>query len=204
MGDVVDLVDGATLSFYAAEAPFYATRSPETASRDLDRFLDLLTPGARILELGCGSGRDSAAMLTRGFEVVPTDGTPEMAAEASARLNRTVRVLRFDQLDAADEYDAVWAHACLLHVPRLALPAILGRVFRALRPGGFHFADFKGGGSEGRDVYGRYFNYPTRAEVETAYAVSGGWEVLSTEEYVGGGYGGRQTPWVAITARRPF
>lgn len=79
-----------------------------------------------------------------------------------------------------------------------------GRVFRALRPGGFHFADFKGGGSEGRDVYGRYFNYPTRAEVETAYAVSGGWEVLSTEEYVGGGYDGRQTPWVAITARRPF
>ncbi len=195
--------DDATLRFYAVEAPVYVARSPDGASRHLHDFLDRLTPGARVLELGCGSGRDSQAMLARGFDADATDGTPEIAAQASARLGRPVRVLRFDELDAAEAYDAVWAHACLLHVPRAALPAVLGRVLRALRPGGLHFADFKGGGAEGRDGLGRYYNYLTAAEVEAAYRASGDWEVLSVEDYVGGGYDGRQGPWVAITARRP-
>jgi SAM-dependent methyltransferase len=195
--------DAATLDFYAAEASVYAARSPDGASQHLHAFLDRLAPGARILELGCGGGRDSAAMRARGFDIDPTDGSPEMAREASARLGRPVRVLRFDELDATGAYDAVWAHACLLHVPRKALLAVLARVFRALKPGGLHFADFKGGGAEGRDGLGRYYNYLTNAEADEAYRASGPWEMLSVADHVGGGYDGRPGPWVAVTARRP-
>jgi len=195
--------DEATLRFYASEAPTYVASGSDGVSRHLDGFLSTLAPGARILELGCGGGRDSEAMLARGFDVDPTDGTPEIARRASARLGRDVRVMRFDQLEATDAYDAVWAHASLLHVPRAALPSVLARVFRALKAGGAHFANFKAGGLEGRDTFGRYFNYLTADEVGDAYRASGAWEILSTLEYLGGGYDGRQTPWVAITARRP-
>jgi SAM-dependent methyltransferase len=195
--------DEATLRFYASEAPAYVASGPSGASRHLDGFLNVLPAGARILELGCGGGRDSEAMLARGFDVDPTNGTPEMAVQASARLGREVRLMRFDQLEATDAYDAVWAHASLLHVPRAALPSVLARVFRALKPEGVHFADFKAGGLEGRDTFGRYFNYLTTVEVRDAYRASGAWEILSVLEYLGGGYDGRQGPWVAITARRP-
>lgn len=198
MGEVHD---EATLRFYAQEAPQYAAVEwADTAQ--LDAFLDRLRPGAEILELGCGGGRQTAAMLARGFAVEPTDGVPEMAAEAEARLGRPVAVMRFDQLDAVERYDAVWANACLLHVPREGLPAILSRIFDALKPGGYHFASFKSGGAEGRDGFGRYYNYPTPTEIEALYAEAGDWDVVALEEGQGGGYDGRPAPWVAVTLRK--
>lgn len=172
-------------------------------SRHLHAFLERLTPGSRVLELGCGSGRDAEAMLRAGFIVDATDGVPEMAEKAEARLEQPVRVMRFDELDAVEAYDAVWANASLLHVPRSALAGVLERVFRALRPGGFHFASFKAGGQEGRDRLGRYFNYLAASELEALYEASAAWEAITITEYMGGGYEGRQGPWVAITARRP-
>lgn len=198
----VEAFDAATLAFYADEAPVYAASGPDGTSRHLAAFLDLLAPGARILELGCGGGRDAAAMLARGFDVDPTDGTAKLAAAAEARIGRPVRTMRFDALSAAGEYDAVWAHASLLHVPRPGLPDVLGRIHRALRPHGLHFGSYKAGGVEGRDGFGRYFNYPSTAELLEAYSRSGRWEQVAVEEYEGGGYDGRRGPWIAVTMRR--
>jgi SAM-dependent methyltransferase len=195
--------DEATLGFYADEAPIYTASGPGGASWCLDAFLQRLAPGTRILELGCGGGRDSEEMLARGFQLDATDGVQEMAHKAEARIGHPVRVMRFDELDAVEAYDGVWAHASLLHVPRPALPIVLSLIFRALKPGGVHFANFKGGGSEGRDAFGRYYNYLTADEVRAAYRRSAGWDIHAITEYQGGGYDGCQGPWVAITARRP-
>jgi SAM-dependent methyltransferase len=143
-------------------------------------------------------------MIEQGFAVDPTDGTPEIARKAQERISRPVRIMRFEELDASEAYDAVWAHASLLHVPRAGLHKVLERVFRALRPGGVHFANFKGGGTEGRDRFGRYFNYLSMAELLDVYRSSAPWEVLTTDQYVGGGYEGGQGPWLAITVRKPL
>jgi SAM-dependent methyltransferase len=196
--------DPATLAFYATEAPVYTARGTDGASRPLERFLGRLTPGCRILELGCGGGRDAALMISQGFDVEPTDGVAEIAAQAEARLGRPVRVMRFDQLDAVEAYDAIWASATLLHVPRGGLSAILTRIWHALKPGGWHEASYKGGGREGRDRFDRYFNYPTRAEIKGYYAESAPWEFARIEEGLGGGYDGQQGPWVNVTVRKSF
>src|SRR5262249_48163598 len=100
-------------------------------SRNLHHFLGKLAPGARVLDLGCGSGRDAEAMIKAGFDVEATDGSPEIARLAEERLSRQVRVMRFDELDASEDYDAVWANASLIHVPRPALPHILDLIFKA-------------------------------------------------------------------------
>jgi SAM-dependent methyltransferase len=197
-----DSFDPTTLAFYAKEAPVYVARGTDEASRHLEAFLDRLTPGCRILELGCGGGRDAALMISHGFDVDPTDGVAEIAAQAEQRLGRPVRVMRFDELEAVEAYDAVWASATLLHVPREGLTAILARIWRALKPGGWHEASYKGGGSAGRDGYDRYFNYPTRAELESYYAASAPWEFVQIEEGLGGGYDGKQGPWVNVTVRK--
>lgn len=195
--------DPATLRFYEEEAPVYAASGPAGASRHLAGFLARLPAGARILELGCGGGRDAAAMLAAGFDVDPTDGSAALAKEASARLGRPARVMRFDELAAVDSYDAVWAAACLLHVPRAGLPAILAAIARALRPGGLFHATFKATGQEGRDGFGRLFNQLTAAELKALLGRSGRWREIATEDYIGGGYDNRQGPWVAVTARVP-
>jgi hypothetical protein len=142
-------------------------------------------------------------MIAAGFDVDPTDGVPEIARKAEERLGRKVRVLCFDKLDAVEAYDAVWASASLLHVPRHSLPEVLARIFRALKPGGLHFASYKSMGTEGRDSYGRHFNQLSREDLVEAYGRSAAWEVVALTEYTGGGYDGQQGPWVAITLRKP-
>jgi SAM-dependent methyltransferase len=194
--------DAATLAFYAAEAPTYVARGWDGLNPDLAVFLNRLRPGARILELGCGSGRDAVAMLARGFAVDATDGSPEMAREAGQRIGRPVRVMRFDALAAHAEYDAVWANAALLHVPRPALLDVLTRVHRALKPGGHHFASYKGGTREGRDEFGRYFNYPTPDYLRATYRAAGDWSAFDLESGTGAGYDKRVTPWHTVRATR--
>jgi len=194
--------DPQTLAFYEREAAVYAARGQRPDFARLDAFLAALPPGAEILELGCGGGRDAAEMIRRGFAVTPTDGSPALAAEAERRLARPVRVMRFEELDAQGAYDAVWASASLLHAPMAALPAILGRIRRALRPGGRLFASFKAGDGEGRDRLGRYYNFPTQPALAAAYAAAGPWSSLDIQTAPGGGYDGVERQWLFCTAVR--
>lgn len=191
--------DADTLGFYAAEAGVYAGRARELGEARLRGFAQLLPAGGKVLELGCGGGQDSAALLALGLDVTPTDGSPELAAEAQKRLRRPVSVLLFENLVAETVFDGVWANACLLHVPRSALPGILARVQRALRPGGVFYASYKAGEAEGRDRFGRYYNYPDAAWLRTAYG-QGGWSRIDIEEDLGGGYDQEPTRWLHATA----
>ncbi|MBD59144.1 MAG: SAM-dependent methyltransferase [Citromicrobium sp.] len=198
--------DSATIDYYEKAAPRYTLSSGQAPSRHLDAFLDRLTPGARILELGCGGGRDSARILERGFDLDATDGTPAMVAKANERFDIGARTMRFEEIDTAAGYDAVWAHACLLHVPRADLPGVLARIRRTLKPGGFHFANFKLGDEdhpdEGRDRLGRWTNLPDEGWLEKTYR-DAGFTVLHGETYRGEGADGVQRNWRALTLRVP-
>lgn len=194
--------DPETLAFYAKEAPVYTASGTGGINRHLVDFADRLNPGARVLELGCGGGIDAQYLIARGFDVDATDGVAEIAVQAAARLGRPVRVMRFDELDADATYDAILASACLLHVPRDDLVSVLARVHRALRQGGWHLATYKGGGREGRDRFGRYFNYLAADEARRLYEGAGPWQEVEITEGLGGGYDGVQGPWVRVIARR--
>ncbi len=194
--------DETTLAFYTAEASDYAASDAGGIGRHLDPFLECLAANALVLELGCGSGRDAVYMEARGFRVEPTDGVPEMAAQAEARLGRPVRVMRFDELDADEQYDGVVAAYSLLHVPREGLGAILARVWRALKPGGWHVATYKTAGGGGRDRLGRYYNYPSEAELRAYYAAAGDWSEVETETGEGRGYEGSESHFIMIMVRR--
>lgn len=195
------MADDLTLNFYANHAATYVRDGDDQLNPHLHIFLDALAPGARILELGTGSGRDAALMLARGFAVDATDASPELAAEAGARLGRPVRLLRFDELDAAAAYDAVWACACLLHAPAAQLTDALRRIHAALRPGGLVTASFKAGTGEGRDRFGRYYNYPDRDTLLAHFRAAADWSLLTLDEVAGSGYDREPTQWLWVTAR---
>lgn len=200
---IFELTDKRTLEFYKDEAPVYAASGKGGVNRFLHTFIDLLDDGARILDLGCGGGRDSEEMLRLGFDVESWDASPAIARQAETRINRPVIVARFEDLEAVSTYDAIWASASLLHVPVASLPEILVRVHAALKPNGMHFASYKSGGSEGRDTVGRYFNFVSRNQMLDAYARSGEWKIHSVEEYAGGGFDdGKQGPWVSLIASK--
>jgi cyclopropane fatty-acyl-phospholipid synthase-like methyltransferase len=188
--------DQHTLDFYAREAEAYATRY--AVSEELTPFLALLPPGSRILELGCGGGQDSEAMIAAGFDVLPTDGSPELARQAEKRLGRPVTLLLFEDIEFVDEFDGVWANACLLHVPKPSLSAVFGRIQRALRAGGLMYASFKTGGEEAIDQFGRYYNYPDEAFLRTA--LGRGWSSVEVVQQAAPGYYNIPADWLNVTA----
>lgn len=190
-----------TQSFYTGRAATYAADTGDySISGHLLEFSSCLRAGDRILEIGCGSGRDSAWMLSQGFDVHPTDGVPAMAEQASARLGIPVAVLPFDQISAVEAYDGVWANACLLHVPREQLPDVLRRIHQAARPGGLFYASYKAGTAEGVDQFDRYYNYPDETWLAAAYG--NGWSSLKIVAEDGGGYDGKPTAWLHVFARK--
>ena len=195
-------MDEETLQFYRGHAEAYAGREITSRQARLEAFLALLPPDAAILELGCGAGGDTAEMLARGFDVLPTDGSPEMAEVASRRLGRPVGTLLFHDLDAVEAYDGVWANACLLHVPRDELAQVLSLIWRALKPGGVFYASFKTGDAEGRDTLDRYYNYPSPDWLRETYASAGNWSSLEIETGEVIGFDNKWAPMLFVVARK--
>ena len=111
-----------------------------------------------------------------------------------------MRILRFEELEAEGAFDAVWAHAALLHVPAPALADVLGKVRRALKSSGWFFASFKSGDGPGRDSLGRYYNFPSESVLRAAYAEAGPWLGLDIERVAGGGYDGVAREWLMCLA----
>jgi len=199
---VSEAKDSETIKFYSNEAEAYTTRGVPASKRHLHTFMTRLPAGGRVLELGCGAGQDSQAMLAEGFDVTPSDGTEAIAAAAAKRLGRAVKVLLFEDIEETDAYDGVWANACLLHVPREHLPAIIARVQRALVPGGVFYASFKAGEAEGRDRFGRYYNYPSPEWLAGAYGVRGWKGQIEITSDRGSGYDGLPTDWLYVFATK--
>ena len=195
--------DPQTLAFYDREATAYAGRRLPKASKGLSDFLAALPAGAQVLDLGCGGGQDSEVMLAQGFEVTPLDGSAGLARIAQSRLGRPVRVGLFEDLEDVDAFDGVWANASLLHVPTQALPLVLGRVRRALKPGGLFQASYKAGDGGGRDTLGRYFNFPSEAELRAAYGQAGPWTDLTIRQAAGHSYEQEARTWLHVTVVRP-
>lgn len=194
--------DPATIAFYQARAPHWVFHSGERHSHQLDAFLDRLPPGARVLELGCGGGRDAAHIRQRGFAVDATDATPALVDRANQAFGLAARVMAFDELDAVTSFDGVWAHASLLHCPRAVLPDVLARIHRALMPGGWHFASYKLGDGEGRDLLGRLHNFPRPEWLVAAYEAAG-FVIGAREIYAGKASDGTQRDWIDLTVRKP-
>ncbi|GAA5051690.1 class I SAM-dependent methyltransferase [Erythrobacter westpacificensis] len=195
------MTDEATLAFYDREAPSYTMSFAQGPARYLDAFLDQLPDGAHILELGCGGGRDASRMIERGFSVDMTDGSKGMAKKARERTGQDVRLLRFEDLDAVEAYDAVWAHASLHHQPLAGLGDVLARVRRAVRPGGLFFANYKLGDGDDRDKFGRLYNFSPRQHLLDLYG-DAGWHLEEVEDYRDGGLDKVERDWIAITARK--
>lgn len=138
-------------------------------------------------------------MLAAGFDVMATDGSPELARKPKSASGRPVKVLLFEDIDFTADFDAVWANACLLHAPKPSLPAILGKVHAALKTDGVFYASFKTGADEGYDRFGRYYNYPDQAYLHEALGPER-WSSITITQRAGGGYCNLPAEWLHMTA----
>ena len=164
-------------------------------SRFLRRFAAGLPRGARVLDYGCGAGREMAWLRSRGLIVEGIDGTLEFVLAARRRCPG-VRVLhaRFETVSLPPgRYDGIWCNAALIHVPPPELARQLWKLAAALKSGGLLGLTLAWGRSKRflrRDwIPGRYMACYSRAEVEAF--LKEGWEIRSLKVVSNEGRRGR-------------
>lgn len=155
-----------TLDFYNTQAAQYVE---ETVGLDVsnirDIFLNLIPEGSHILDLGCGSGRDSRFFLDHGYSVTAVDASSELAKYASGIIGKTVENLSFQELDYSEKFDGIWACASLLHCPKSEMDTVMHKIIQALKPNGIVYMSFKHGNGERVDERGRFFNDYTESDM---------------------------------------
>ena len=130
-----------------------------------DKFEAYVSDGSRILDAGCGSGRDSKAFIQHGFSVVAFDASREMCKAASELIGQEVWQMKFEELSFDEEFDGIWACASLLHVSYEELPGVMKKLKKALKPKGVIYVSFKYG--DGKMTKGeRTFSNFTETTVE--------------------------------------
>lgn len=146
-----------TLSFYNTHAEDFVRHTVDVEFTGVqERFLKYMPANGRILDFGCGSGRDTKYFLERGYEVTATDGSEELCKLASEYAGINVECMLFNELDETAAYDGIWACSSILHLPRTDLKDVFYRMIKAVKPGGYIYTSFKYGTFEG-ERNGRYF-----------------------------------------------
>ena len=120
-------------------------------------FAEYLKDDAYVLDLGCGTGRDSLYFKEKGFKVKCIDGSVNMCKIASEALGQEVENKNYLDIDYKDLFDGVFACASLLHLKDEDLKIVLKRVYDSLKFNGIMYASFKYGNDE-RFEDGRFFN----------------------------------------------
>ncbi len=132
---------------------YAAKEFEETVNQDMSaimkEFLNLLDEGDTILDLGCGSGRDSLSFYDQGYDVTPLDASEEMCKLAEIHTGMEVLQMTFEEVDFDKVFDGIWACASLLHTPKKELPDILKKIARALNDKGILYMSYKLGDFEG-------------------------------------------------------
>ena len=146
-----------SIDFYNTNASnFYESTVDVDMGELYIKFTKHLPGNASVLDAGCGSGRDSKAFQAMGFHVTAFDASEEMVKRASQLTGLEVQCKRFDQFQAARNFNGIWACASLLHVPLADLPGVLKKFERMLVVGGVWYMSFKYGSCE-REKDGRHF-----------------------------------------------
>lgn len=193
--------DQKTLSVYDEQTDAYAKCvDGGAASPSLPRFIDHLPVGARVLDLGCGTGQASAAMMKAGLQVDAVDGSPEMVRMAKDTYGINVKLGYFEDLDAQQLYDGVWANFSLLHATHAEFQFVLGRVRTALKPGGILHLGMKTGEGSKRDRLGRFYSYYTVRDL-TDRLQRERMDVIELTEGAEAGLAGSVEPFVVMIAR---
>jgi SAM-dependent methyltransferase len=146
-----------TIEFYNQHSQDFFTSTVNADVGELYRpFLQQLPTAGRILDAGCGSGRDSKAFMALGYQLTAIDASAELAKAASEHIGKAVTVCQFNNIDQHLTFDGIWACASLLHVKARDLPHTFRALSNILINGGIFYCSFKYGDKE-REHNGRFF-----------------------------------------------
>lgn len=167
----------------------------------LDKFLELVPEGGAVLDLGCGSGRDSLEMMERGYDVTALDGSLEMCSLAEIHTGLEVLHMTFEELDFDEVFEGIWASASLVHVASSQMPTILRKIRQALEMNGILYFSVKQGDFEGYRNE-RYFTDYQKSDLKELFAKVDGFEIIDIWKTQDVRKERSETTWMNVLAKK--
>lgn len=150
-----------TIEYYNKNVELFVSSTKDVEFNKMQNMLlKYLKKGDYILDLGCGSGRDSKAFLEKGFKVVSVDGSKKLCNIASSYIGEKVIFTTFQNFKSDIKFNGIWACASLLHLPYKDLKEVIKNLRNNLKEEGYFYLSFKYGEFEG-ERNGRYFTNMT-------------------------------------------
>jgi ubiquinone/menaquinone biosynthesis C-methylase UbiE len=184
-------VEQCTLAAYSLSATLLAQQyEAGNRSRIQSVMSSIFSPGSKVLELGCGSGADAAALLQHGVDIVALDGSAAMLDEAGRRhpelAQRLLHVMLPGKIPFADNsFDGIVASTLLMHFSTTILPSVCAEIARVTCPGGRLFLAVVSQRDDldenGFDPHGRFFNCQNLSQIADQFASHG---IVCCEQYI--------------------
>ena len=177
----------------------------DTVDQNMDAitapFLELLEEGDTILDMGCGSGRDSLTFYYLGYDVTPLDGSEEMCRLAEVHTGLDVLQMTYEEMAFDGAFDGVWACGAFVHIPKDEMPALFRKVARALTEDGIFYLSMRLGDFEGFQGE-RYFSCYSEKELRSLVEGDGLFTVLKEWVTRDVRSGHSDIQWINILARK--
>lgn len=193
-----------TIKYYNDNADAYARQTMFCLLPHLyEPFGELLPASARILDAGCGVGRDTRHFIEEGHIVISFDASIEMVKKCREYPHAYCIQRSFDEVNFKEEFDGVWANASLVHLKKSDAIKTVSRLATALKPGGTMFISLKEGEGTKQEDDGRFFQYYTEVETKDLYTADGRLDLIRLWKSPSAiNNGSEQTVWLNILLKR--
>lgn len=149
--------------------PYYEETVDASMEEVMKPFVELLSEeseNAEVLDLGCGSGRDTLLLEEYGFYVTPMDGSEEMCKLAEVNTDKEVLQMTYDEMEFDDVFDGIWACASLIHLTEDEMRKVMKKLVQALKENGVLYFSVHRGDRDGI-YHGLYFHDYNRRELQS-------------------------------------
>ena len=144
--------------------PYYEETVDVDMTEVIEPFMELLPENAEVLDLGCGSGRDTITLEERGFYVTAMDGSEEMCKLAEVNTDQEVLQMTYEEMEFDNVFDGIWACASLVHLTDEEMRDVMKKLVLALKTDGILYFSVHKANRDG--IYnGRYFRDYSKKEL---------------------------------------
>ena len=191
-----------TIEYYNINSSSFVNSTKDVKFNEMQNMLlKYLKKGDHILDLGCGSGRDSKAFLEQGYKVTSVDGSKKLCEIASEYIGKEVIYSTFQEFKSNIEFDGIWACASLLHLQYNELKEVMKNLSNMLKVNGYFYLSFKYGEFEG-ERNERYFTDMTEEKFKELIKYIPEYELIETHITGDAREGREDEKWLNIILKR--
>ena len=191
-----------TLAYYNTLAVNFTERTQGVYfSVAQEEFSKYVPQGGTILDLGCGSGKDSKVFIDAGYKVTAMDGSEKLCKIASKFIGQEVICATFQEYEPKENFDGIWACASLLHLPTDDIVSVMNKLAKHLKEGGCFYASFKYGDFSGIRN-GRFFQNMTEEHFNCLLKKMPSYEIISANVVADVRPGKENENWFCVFLRK--